>query len=342
MNNLFYRRSATAVVIALIGLMVALSVTTSQAAINRAQRVRVNIRASHAYVDHREIRLEDVADLSGGNPRTRKEMARLDLDSITGTSSVKILRTQIAVRLLVAGFVREQFEITGPVSTQVRFGSAVNLQRTIEDSIATDLGQQFGLDVADVQVTLLDKNVVTQIRDSIDTMSFQAMSIFPTKIPLGEKTFTVEFSDATGGRISVRVPLRIVVMRKVVVSSSPLPRGTVIATHHVQSVKRPLIDNSIELASLDCVGCKVTRDIGPHEIVSTRYLSKHDPADAILVKRNDIVDILLVRGPLTIRLKNAKVITPGGKGAVVQVLNPASGKPITAVVASKSIVEVRR
>ena len=283
----------------------------------------------------------DVADIVGGTPKLRRLIGRLDLDELKDLKSVTITRRQIVARLLVAGFKSNNISVTGGASLQVRFVKQQDFRRVIEGKLAAEIARQFGIDEADVQINLSGKTDLAAISNAIDVHNFRVMTILPNRLPLGEKTIQTEFSDTNGKRFSTQLSMRIVVLKDVVVTSHPVPRGTVITAEHIQSVKRPLSSGNIELASLDCIGCTAAQDIPPHEIVSTQFLSKRKPQDRIVINRNDLVDILLVRGPVTIRIRNAKAMTAGAIGETIQVLNTASEKRINAVVKNRSTVLVQ-
>ena len=100
------------------------------------------------------------------------------------------------------------------------------------------------------------------------------------------------------------------------------------------------MDNRVELAGADCVGCTAVRDIAPHEVITTRHISRKPSRKQVILKRNDLVDVVLIKGPLTIRVKNAKVMSNGGKGERVRVLNTNSNKEFSAIVQDSATVVV--
>lgn len=304
--------------------------------------VVINLNTPHVTIDHKEVVIGDVAEVSGSTPKIRKLIQQLDLDDLLKLSSISVTRGQVSARLLVAGFRSSNFTITGESRITVQFLKQRDLKRQIESKVAVELARQFGIELDDVQVRLSDKADLKTIGNSIDASRFDVMVVFPNRLPLGDKLIRVELIDASGRRFSTQLPLQITVLRDVVVSSVPIARGMVITADHVQAVKRPLIDNSIELASLECIGCTATKDIPPHEIVSTRALSRSTSKNPIVVRRNDFVEVLLVRGSLNIRFRNAKAMTEGAVGDTIQVLNTNSNKRISAVVRDRSTVVVKQ
>lgn len=308
----------------------------------RGSGIELNIKAAHVSVDHKEVVVGDVAEVSGSTPKIRKLVQQLDLDDLSKSDSVSISSGQVSARLLVAGFQATNFTIMGEPQIAVQFVKQQDLKRQIETKVAAELARQFGINFDDVRVRVSDKTEFRKISNAIDTTNFNVMAVFPNRLPLGEQMIRVEFVDSSGKRLAAQISLQITVLRDVVVSSVSIARGMVITADHVQSVKRPLANNNIELASLECIGCTATKDIPPYEILSTRVLSRSEQTNPIVVRRNDLVEVLLVKGSLNIRFRNAKAMTEGAVGDTIQVLNPNSNKRITAVVRDRSTVLVKR
>ena len=304
--------------------------------------VQINIRSSEVGVSKRVITVGDLADVSEGTQRLRNQISELDIDSISKNSSrTTVSVKQIEVRLMLAGIATTDFEVSGPDTINVRLTTSEDLQQKIELDVQNELATQFGLKASDVQVQLLDKRKLRSIQKSIDTSNFTTMVVFPVKLPIGEKTIQVDFVDNIGNRVNSRLAMRILVVKEVLVTKNRIPRGTVITADYVQRIRRPIADDSVQPADAShCLGCVAKTDIPQHEVLATSYLTKPTEQQQMLVKRNDFVDVVIERGPITIRLKNAKVLSPGSAGDVVQVLNTSTNKPLTAIVRDKQTVVV--
>ena len=308
----------------------------------KSNALELKFRQSQISVDHNEVAISDVMEVRGGTQKLRSLAGKQDLEVLENLQTEKITKQQVAVRLLVAGFDQDDFIISGDESTYVKFIRQDDLKQRIESKIESELARQFGVSIADVQVNLSPKTDFAQIGNSIDVSKFDLMAIFPSKLPLGDKTIQTEFIDRLGERITKRLNVQIVVMKEMVVTSEIVARGTVITADHVQTVKRPMAnDNNIELASLDCIGCTAVRDIPPYEIVSTRYLTRQAPKKQVVIRQNSLVDILLSKGRISIRMRNAKALKSGAVGDTIPVLNLDSNKQINAVVRDQSTVVVR-
>ncbi len=305
------------------------------------EAIQISIRSNRASVSKTEILVSDVCDIQGGSAQQRKKVGFLDLDDVQVGGSTDISKQQIGVRIALSLGMRHNIKISGPNSVKVSFVPIEDLQQRLEDKIRAELSSQFGIQISDVRIRLLDTSVLLGLKKAIDTTEFDVMAFLPAQLPLGEKYVQLELSDKRGNRINQKVHLRIVVLRDVFVTTKGVTRGAVITADHIQSIKRPMLDNSVELAGKDCLGCAATRDIPPHEILTTRHVTRKPAPKKIGLKRNDLVDILLIQGPLRIRVKNAKVMTNGSKGEIVRVLNTNSNKQINAVVVDQSTVVVK-
>lgn len=310
-------------------------------ALHAMDTIQLRIRSATLTMSKPEITIGDVCDVRGGSPQLRNRISSLDLDVVAPEVKTEISQQQVLVRIALAGISRKSIKIDGPESIEIQLIANEHLQQRLESKIGVELGKQFGIAVADIRVRLLDQNVLEQLREQVETDNFDLMAFFSNQLPLGDKYVQVDISDAKGNRWSRKVRVQIVVLRDVFVTSGAVARGTVITASHVQSIKRPLMDSSVEIAGEDCVGCTAIRDIAPHQIVTTRHLSRQPVRNRTLVKRNDLVDVVLISGRLQVRIKNAKVMSSGGKGDTVRVLNTNSGKEVSAIVQDQSTVVIK-
>ncbi|QEG23385.1 flagellar basal body P-ring formation chaperone FlgA [Mariniblastus fucicola] len=328
------RKAKTGILAAIIGLI---ALSTS---LHASEVVQVIVRSNQLTVADGELSIGDVCDVRGGSPLLRNRIKTLDLDLVVAGKSTVVSRQQVAIRIALDGVARTSISLSGPEKTTVNLIPNEKLQERLEAKLGHDLSFQFGIGVDDVRVRLLNLDVIAKLRDSINTGDFEILAFFPAQLPLGDKYIQVEYSDSSGNRVTHRTHVQIVVMQNVFVTSGLISKGTVITAGHVQNIKRPLMDGKIELAGAECVGCVASRDIAPHQIVTSRHLSRRPVRKQVLVKRNDLVDIVLMQGRLRVRVKNAKVMTSGARGEMVRVLNTNSNKEINAVVYDRTTVVV--
>ena len=70
------------------------------------------------------------------------------------------------------------------------------------------------------------------------------------------------------------------------------------------------------------MGKSASRAIQQHEAITSEHVAKvaARPAGQKLVRQNDLVDAVLVEGPVTIRLKSAKALSSGNVGESILAL----------------------
>lgn len=309
--------------------------------LHASDTVKITLRSNTLTVAEPELSIGDICEISGGSIQLRRQIEQMDVDVVTPDTATKVSRQQIVVRLVLAGIPRKSVQVLGPDSVVVNMIPNEKLQQRIESKIEAELSSQFGIALPDVRVRLLDTEPLKKLRNSIDTANFKTLAYFPSQLPLGDRYIQLEAWDTIGNRVAQKLHVQIVVLQNVFVTSGVVSKGTVITASHVQNIKRPIMDSKVELAGSDCLGCVASRDIAPHEVVTTRHLSRRPVRKQMVVKRSDLVDIVLIQGPLQVRLKNAKVMSSGGIGDVVRVLNTNSNKQLNAVVKDRTTVVVR-
>ena len=309
--------------------------------LHATEMIRVAMRSSRLSVSQPEISVGDVCKIQGSSSQLRQQISELDLDVASVGQPIVVSKQQIDVRIALAGFASHAIRVSGPDSVEINFVPDENLQHRLERNIKSELSSQFGIPSEDIRIRLLDSNSIASVREAIDTTNFKTMVFFPSQLPLGEKSIQVEMTDTVGNRLIQKFKAQIVVLRDVFVTTGTVAKGSIISQKHVQKIKRPLIGNTVDLAGAECLGCTASRDIPPHEVLTNRYLKKRAVAKPAGVKRNDLVDIILTQGPLTVRVKNAKVMTNGAVGQTVRVLNTNSNSQINAVVLNQTTVTVK-
>lgn len=309
-----------------------------------SEPLKVIIRSTQTGVTNPIVTIGDIADVTGGTSSERKQILKLDLDDLSTSSSTSTLsRAQLEVRLLLAGFDQQDFELQGPLETQVRLTRPADFQDRVEQNLVDEIARQFGVPTADIQVQLLDSKPLQSIQKKIDTSNYSLLAVFPSRLPVGEKKFHVDFMDHHGNRASGRFEARVIVMKNVMVTTSQIPKGTVITADYVQQIKRPLADDQINIANVKtCLGCVAAKDIPQHEILTTNYVtSQANYSRRPLLNRGDIVSVVTSIGPVSVRLKTAKVLTSGSPGDLIQLLNTESNLRFSGIIRDKNTVEVR-
>ncbi|MFO7930026.1 MAG: flagellar basal body P-ring formation chaperone FlgA [Desulfosalsimonas sp.] len=186
---------------------------------------------------------------------------------------------------------------------------------------------------------------------SADRVGFEMRSRpDPVSIPRGEAGFDVEFSDRNvidtrkvniivrvDGRVveNLSIPGRVKAVVPVAVAAGSLGRGDVLEDSDVEMKPENIADlRSPCLNRKDVVGKRVKRPVS-----AGRALSKSDIDRPVLVKRRQMVTMVLEKG--TMRLQARGVAEQSGKkGDVVRVKNVRSAREVSCVVTGKKQVRV--
>lgn len=308
--------------------------------LSAAEPIKLEIRNQLITVSNPTVTIGDLCKITGGNSKLRSRVAGLDVEELGDTKSTRVSKRQVSLRLTFAGIDRSTFEIEGPEAVNVSLVNTKEIRALVETHLCQELSAQFGIAKEDVQVLLLEFDPEA-INQTIDTTDFTTMAMFPTQLPLGEKQIQIDLKDHRGKRISLKPRVRIVVQTNVYVTTAYIPRGATLSPSNVKQVKRPLVGNDAGPLDDRCIGCVASRDIPAHQVVTSRLVTAPKKVKAIGVKRNDIVDVILNRGPLSLRMKNAKVMTDGSIGETVRVLNTSSNRQLNAIVLDRATVQIK-
>jgi flagellar basal body P-ring formation protein FlgA len=136
---------------------------------------------------------------------------------------------------------------------------------------------------------------------------------------------------------SLFVPVRVKVMRNIVILRNHLPRGVTLTLADVDMRR---IDISSETADYfqstsDVVGHILTRSVR-----AGRQLNRHDIAAADVIKRGELVTLLAETQGFAVRMQG-KALTDGSRGELIRVKNVNSSRIIEGIVKAPGIIQVK-
>jgi flagella basal body P-ring formation protein FlgA len=321
-------------------MLLSVAITT---AIAGGEPIRVIVHSRPVSTDKIVVTVGDLATISGGSAFQRTQISQLDIDVISAEKPVlTVPRKQIEMRILLAGVTEDSPRVDGPEMIEVRFQANVEFQKRIESIVQQELSAQFGLEIENVTVTLLDNDAANQVREYLDLGQIDGTAFFSTRLPLGRQSVRMELSDVHGNRYSGSFDFQIVVVRDVLITTEPISKGRVLTEDSFQQTQRPIDDQKIQLVCLDQLEGKVAaRDLDSNVLLQSSHITDRSRTARYVVKRNSYVDLIRNDGKINIRLKNARVLTPGAVGDTVEVLNTRSNQKLIGVVQDKSTVLIR-
>lgn len=303
--------------------------------------VQITLKPSPVTIYQPLITVADVADIATIDPVLRTRINGLDLELLEEErSSIEITRSQVELRIRLSIDAAIRVHFRGPLKTLVHRSFVAAPEDVIKQSIIRAISSQFGLAVNDIHISLLDENRSPTAWIDLASSIERTLVVLPTTLPLGRTRVQMIYQGVQGGDKSMEVECRVTLMKELLVAQRHIAAGTILSDKDFQVVKRPLEDHLLRPANLEqAVGLTARTAIPIHAVIQVSDIST--AAAGPLVRRNDLVDVLISRGGLKMRLKNARVLTPGAAGDTVQVVNPESKKTLTAAVVNKSLVEIR-
>ncbi len=307
------------------------------------ETVRVTVHSRPVSTDKIVVTVGDLATISGGSEFQRTRISQLDIDVLSTEKPVLYIpRKQIKMRILLAGVTEDSPHVDGPEMIEVRLHANAEFQKRIESIVQQELSSQFGLRIENVTVTLLDNDSAKQVREHLDLNHVDGTAFFSTRLPLGRQSVRLELNDVHGNRYSATLDFQIAVVRDVLITTEPISKGRILTADYFQQTQRPIDDQTIQLVSLDQMEGKVAaRDLASNVLLQSSHITERSRTARYVVKRNSYVDLIRDDGKISIRLKNARVLTPGAVGDTVEVLNTQSNQKLIGVVQDKSTVFIR-
>jgi flagellar basal body P-ring formation protein FlgA len=268
-------------------------------------------------------------------------LSKLDLTGIQPHQQALVLdRSLIFVRLLLAGFDRESFTLTGAERVVVEMVPEPNLSDLgIEQTAHRALFREFAVSPEDLKVRLLNPFIGPWLSAEPEDLKIEVVP--PSTLPAGKTTLHVRLFD--GERLIASRPAQFEVTRrqKVVVAAASLDRRTQLEEKHLREEVRFVDREQDRLTIEQLVGRRVQYRIGPGEVLSLRHLvDERREENPTLVKARDNVRLVVRKGGLTVTVPGAEALQAGGEGDLIRVRNMQSNRIVTGRVVARGEVEV--
>lgn len=294
----------------------------------------------HAAINNARVTIEDVADLHGGTAVEQKRFGQLDLDVLAPrTARKRLTRREIEMRLLVAGYRRNQFYLTGADAVEVRRADTDAFRTRLERLFHSEFARQFGFDDQNVSIRILDQQRLLAVESKMAGDDFAATVLFESQLPIGATTIQVEFASENE-RFLEEFKSQVIVSTEVAIARRNVSRGSVIDASSVRIIRRPIVRKADFADPKHIVGRVAKIDILSNEVLLTSYLTEVNSSRTSVVQRNDLVDVIVRLGGSEIRLKNARAMGAGNIGDTITVLNTESKRQLTATIVARQLAIV--
>ncbi|NND99001.1 MAG: flagellar basal body P-ring formation protein FlgA [Pirellulaceae bacterium] len=322
---------------------------------------RISLKTFPVSVTRQPITLGDVADITGGTAVERQQLLALDLDTldldppdlenrhqksahhdaVPKVSAERwITRRQIEMRLLVDGYQRGDFVVAGPSAVMVRSTSSKQLRVVLEALFTQEIARQFGLDRDAVSVRITNDQQTKSAEANLVSSDFTTTVLLQPQLPIGKTQIQVDFSQPNGNRYLAAFDTQVIVTMEVALSTTRIPRGTLIDAGMFRVIKRPILVKADFADPQQLIGQVAKRDIVSNEALLNTSIATAPTDNKPTIQRNDMLDVIVSLGRNEVRLKNAKAMSAGKVGDRITILNTRSNKQFTATVVDHNLARL--
>lgn len=288
------------------------------------------------------ITIGDVATVQGANAKDHRRIEKLDLEAISGLKTRSITLRQIESRMLIDGFRRHQFKVTGPKTIEVRTANLQDVTAKMEGRLADEIRRQFALDAGSVTVHLMNETAWRAVLSKIDTSKAIPAVFLGTKLPIGRLRIDVEFIDKAGLRLAAKLDVQVAITMDVTLAKTRIQRGTKISPEMVKTIKRPVMQRTNFALQDNVVGAIAKRDIAESEVLLDSHIDTRADQRTSLVKRDDLLDVVVRIGGSEVRLNNARAMAAGNLGDTIAVMNTKTRTRLNAVITGRKVAVIAR
>lgn len=288
------------------------------------------------------VKLEDIATILGGDLRSRRAVAELDIAEMEADRSVAVSRVQVEARILLAGFAPDRFHVVGTNTVLLRAWDGRTSDDRFLQVLHPEIVRQLGMHAADVKVTLarpLGKNVADIPDDAV------MRPMLPSKVRIGTWNARIAIYENNDFSETIVVPIDVRVRKLVHVAARPLQRGEVILPEHVAQEYRFLDARLASVGQTDAVeGMELIRAVEEGQIVTRTDVRKpRVRPDDYVVRPRDLVEVIAQRRALRVRISGMVALQRGRIGDVIRVRHsdPRNDKVLTAEVVDSGLVRIR-
>lgn len=322
-----------------------------------ATPVTVHIRPKANIVED-TVRLQDVAEIYGGDASDRRQIGELDLAELNNESTEKTFpKTLVEVRIRLAGFKPEDYRIVGPkeVLVQRLQGELTDIQ--VVQDLQSGLTKHWQLPEGAVELQLLEPLETALRRARVDRLSNDLRAsplVEPTDVP-GRMRLRVGIYREDQLINTLMLHVTVVVKRPVAVALTSIRAKQTIVAEDVTYDQKALTGRAALQTQIDPIGRVAKRYIEHGEPILPADVDA--PADAVTVKTNNegtqqkaapaekvkrssrVKVVVRTRGVL-VTLNNAELMRDAKVGDIVEVKNPTSKMTVQGRLVSPSTVEV--
>ena len=306
--------------------------------------IRITLR-NNPVVTSRQIKLSDVADVSSTSDAQQKFASQIDLKPIpAGKRTLALTRSYVQIRLMLAGWSRDDIFIQGRALTTVSYDPPRPISDTdVENAARKTMLQVMGVPEENLKVSLL-RSFVDSLPPSLKTMPGLRVDVIPpADVKLGQTSLTVTLWDAERQLKSQRVQFQVLRRHRVAVARTSIQRDSALTPAAFHFENRFLAKRVDELSEDELLGMTPRNQLNRDDIIELKLLRKTAPRTLTpVIRKRDRVQATYSRGGLFLQLQNAEALEDGRIGDVIPLRNPGeNGREFSALVLGPGRVEIR-
>lgn len=320
----------------------AMPLCSRAAIIGQANFARVIVPEQVA-VTAKSVRLGDVAEIICNDVNLKSGLAAVDIAEVSAGQLVSVSPSFIAIRLRLAGFRSDQFEVTGGGDCQLELVEPQLLtDREVEEIAMKTFQQALGVPIEDLRVRLTTPfmaGLPTGIRNQENLRVEVAV---PVRDRLGQVSTMVRLWKEDE-LVATRATRFDVLKRQIVaVALVSLQREQPVGSSNIRLESR-FVDKAVDEPSpTDLIARVPKRDLRAGELVSLGDLKAVvGEARPVVVNARDTVEVVAIRGRLRVKLRTAQALQSGKIGDMIQFRNLDSSVVRSGRVVGAGQIEIR-
>lgn len=304
--------------------------------------VTVALRPSAA-VNGRLVLIGDIADVQSGNRWLASTVARIDISDPPLEGRATLLRkSQVEIRLMLAGYTQDQFQVVGAPATRVGLIAASPVDdAAVMAAVRRELVSKLDVAAADVNLVLLKP---LQLRTDYDRAAPGDVRLdvrLPTSVK--SKVLNTKIGIHVQGRLNevANASFEMTIDARVAKTRADVRAGDVFSPQNLTYEKTPVDAETLARVAPNVIGRRSGRNLDAGQVVEKQHLMSTAQIEReVLVRPRDTVHVIARRGGLTVRMKDASALDVGRRGDTVRVRNPKTDKVLQGRVTSARVVEI--
>lgn len=320
--------------------------------------IAIALRAA-AFSQGQVVLVRDIATVYTEDNELKERISLIDVaDPLVVGESSRLTRSQVLIRLLLAGFESHDLRITGADVVNVSYDAgaeniaplnnitAYDSEVAISDdlvlgSVRTALSKQLELPAADIHLMLLRP---IKLKGKYESHTLDNVRL-ETRLPsnLWTRRLNADIGIHIRGRLHeiVTVALEMRINVNAPKTLRDVRAGEIFTDANLGYEAAEVDPETIPRLAKDAVGRRASRDLRAGEIVEQKLVTNSIRVkQEILVRQREAVQVVARRGALVVKTQAAVALDSGREGDEIRVQNRQTGRIVRGRVAKRWTVEI--